>query len=103
MYENDDCVGAMLGPLGCVFSSGSFPIPCFHATKLTLFQVYDRCRGIDNDPVEPDPIPSRVSSQLSLVPLVPPAHYLGKPGEVSGNMCGEGETRAFSQTLYLMN
>eukprot|EP00903_Cladosiphon_okamuranus_P014191 g13185.t1 len=44
-------------------------------------KVYDRCRGIDHDPVEPDPIPSRVSSQLSLVPLITPAHCLGKPGE----------------------
>ncbi|CAM9560687.1 unnamed protein product, partial [Scytosiphon promiscuus] len=44
-------------------------------------KVFDRCRGIDTDPVEPDPIPSRVSSQLSLVPLISPAHCLGKPGE----------------------
>lgn len=45
-------------------------------------QVFDRCRGIDNDPVEPDPMPSRVSSQLSLVPLITPARFLGRPGEV---------------------
>ncbi|CAM9355446.1 unnamed protein product [Hapterophycus canaliculatus] len=44
-------------------------------------KVFDRCRGIDNDPVEPDPIPSKVSSQLSLVPLISPAHCFGKPGE----------------------
>eukprot|EP00752_Nemacystus_decipiens_P009989 g8908.t1 len=44
-------------------------------------KVYARCRGIDHDPVEPDPIPSRVSSQLSLVPLITPARCLGKPGE----------------------
>lgn len=47
-----------------------------------LLQVYDRCRGIDHDPVEPDPIPSRVSSQLSLAPLITPAHCLGNPGKV---------------------
>ncbi|CAB1097215.1 unnamed protein product [Ectocarpus sp. CCAP 1310/34] len=45
-------------------------------------KVFDRCRGVDNDPVEPDPIPSRVSSQLSLVPLITPARCLGRPGEV---------------------
>ncbi|CAM9178189.1 unnamed protein product [Ectocarpus sp. 13 AM-2016] len=44
-------------------------------------KVFDRCRGIDNDPVEPDPMPSRVSSQLSLVPLITPARCLGRPGE----------------------
>lgn len=60
----------------------------FRVVELTLFQVYDRCRGVDNDPVEPDPTPSRVSSQLSLVPLITPAHCLGKPGEVRGKcMC----------------
>ncbi|CAM9887204.1 unnamed protein product, partial [Ectocarpus sp. 8 AP-2014] len=44
-------------------------------------KVFDRCQGIDNDPVEPDPTPSRVSSQLSLVPLITPARCLGRPGE----------------------
>lgn len=50
--------------------------------SMILSQVYDRCRGIDNDPVEPDPIPARVSTQLSLFPLIRPAYALGKPGEV---------------------
>lgn len=54
-------------------------------------QVYDRCRGIDDDPVEPNPEPSRVSSSMSLVPLIKPAQCLGMPNEVSGE---EGEIRS---------
>lgn len=65
-----------------------------------LFQVYDRCRGIDKDPVEPDPIPSRISSQLSLVPLITPAHCLGKPGEVRER---EGERDGRGGDACLLN
>lgn len=76
----------------------------FRVVDLALFQVYDRCRGIDHDPVEPDPIPSRVSSQLSLVPLIAPADCFGKPGEVRWSVRVGGGDHTYSQeTLYPLN
>lgn len=60
------------------------------ACRALVSQVYDRCRGIDNDPVQPDPAPSRVSTQMSFVPKIKPAYCLGKPGEVRNGRCVEG-------------
>lgn len=60
----------------------------FH--EWSLSQVYDRCRGIDHDPTEPKPEPSRVSSSISFVPLIKPAPCLGKPNEVRDDTAPKG-------------